>query len=103
MCYYLMFMLSYLTFCYIFLFVRMPISDEKLVDAFYGLIALGALVTIKYIYPGLKKFLIKKFGHADETNKLDPEFVTQLANSMSEILKLADKNAKPAAVDSSSV
>jgi hypothetical protein len=71
----------------------MPFADEKFVDAFYGLLGLGAVVTLKYIYPTIKKFLLRKCGHADpdETTKLDPVFVTQLATSMSQILRLAEK------------
>jgi|LakMenEpi03Aug12_release.lakeMendotaPanAssembly.Ray.scaffolds.fasta_scaffold455682_1 hypothetical protein len=68
----------------------MPFQDEKFIEAFYGLLGLGALVALKYIYPGVKKFLVKKFGHTnDSTPALDPVFAQHLAINMREILKLA--------------
>ena len=62
-----------------------------------------AIVTLKYIYPGIKRFFVRKCGHPAETTKLDPVFVNQLGASMREIVKLAEPHVKPAAVADSSV
>jgi hypothetical protein len=69
----------------------MPLSDEKLVDAFYGLLGLWALAIIKYFYPGVKNFLVKKISKEEENvPSMDPQFAEQLALTLREVVKLND-------------
>jgi hypothetical protein len=66
---------------------NMPFEKEKLLDALYGLIGLGAIVSLKYRYPSIKKFILRKYGSKKKA-EIDPQFVEQLALNLPELIRI---------------
>ena len=60
----------------------MPMEGE-LVNAFYGLLGLGAMCALKYMYPSMKKFFVRKFGKKNVS--IDPKFREQIMLNLPEI------------------
>jgi hypothetical protein len=56
--------------------------ETELVNSFYGLLGLGAACALKYVYPSLKKFFIRKFGNAQTAPRIDPKVREQILLSL---------------------
>ena len=63
---------------------NMPMESD-LVNAFYGLLGLGAVGALKYMYPSLKKFFVRIYGRKDV---MDPRFRDQIMLNLPEITRI---------------
>jgi hypothetical protein len=68
--------------------------ETELVNSFYGLLGLGAMCALRYLYPSVKKFLIRKFGNGETAPRIDPKVRDQILLSLQEILSGAERSAE---------
>jgi hypothetical protein len=72
----------------LFLNLVMP-WETDLVNSFYGLLGLGAACALKFFYPSVKKFLIRKLGR-ESAHRVDPKMRDDILQSLREVLSIGD-------------